>query len=504
MDWFELAGLSGPALAIYEKLKQERIVWDTSAPAALSALRRDVERIARDMDDPDRPPPMFWSGIPMPEPGPQPSCDYQLVVSVGGTKTEFALLRLEKGQVFGLDARNGREVSTAREIDDVKNATAMTTPKWSPAVATGDALVAAMVRHFARHFGALRGALERVGAIYLSWGFPHRVIRTGPRIAGGLTARVTLMTKDQAGFTDSLLGKDVDVLFDRELRAQLGWSRPMAVANDTVMALHYFLDPDRRKGHGRVGLFINGTGTNFSAAEPYAVRAEGYISRKGEDYAPERIRSGRPLHPGERQDLFFVNYEAGSIALDATRTRFDIDAEYPIERNALAGGNAFPQMLKLLTEGLISKTVYERVRENWIVAGNPPSSVPGAPAVSSLACGPLARELLKGFESCEVFAPQLRLVARAIVARSALHAALVLAAVTRRTGFGKGERGLPDLLGMEGSLWKIPGYQELVRAYWQDLAGAEPLHVSFAAEPAFNASLSGPLYMAAIHAPAGK
>ena len=82
--------------------------------------------------------------------------------------------------------------------------------------------------------------------------------------------------------------------------------------------------------------------------------------------------------------------------------------------------------------------------------------------------------------------------------------ALVLAAITSRTGFGRGAGGVPDLLGMEGSVWKIPGYQDLVKSCWGELAGGAPLNVDLAAEPSYNASLSGPLYMAAIHRGAGK
>jgi hypothetical protein len=500
MDWFDRSRLVGPASSVYDRLHAEGIIWDPSDPKELKVLREDAARIAADMDDPSRPPPMFWSGIPWPAPAPMAGCDYQLVISIGGTKTDFAFLRLDKGSVHCLDVRTGREVSDPKAIEETKTATQMPTPKCGPAVPTGESLVAAMVRHFKGKFGGQKAALERCEAILMSWGFPHRVIRTGPRIAGGLTARVTLMTKDQAGFTD-LIGKDVDVLLDREFKAQMGWSRPIAVANDTVMALHYFLDPDRRKGHGRVGLFINGTGTNFSAAEPYTVRKEGFISKEGEDYGPERIRKGRDLRPDEREELFFVNYEAGSIELQATRTRFDVDREYPIERNALAGGNAFPQMLRLLTEEMISKAVYGRIRESWLLAGNDESAPPGAPVVSSLSSGSAARDLLQGIENCEQSAAGLRVVARAIVARSALHAALVLAAATLRTGFGLGTGGLPDLLGMEGSIWKIPGYADLVKGYWGEIAGKGPLSVDLAAEPSYNASLSGPLYLAAIHRP---
>jgi hexokinase len=120
--------------------------------------------------------------------------------------------------------------------------------------------------------------------------------------------------------------------------------------------------------------------------------------------------------------------------------------------------------------------------------------------VTDLAQG-AGREILRGLEGAEAQAAQLQVLARAIIARSALHAAMVLAAVTHRTGFGKGAGGFPDLLGMEGSVWKTLGYQELVKSSWQDLVGGDRLMVDLAAEPSYNASLSGPLYLAAIHHP---
>ncbi len=507
MDWFEAKGYSVRTAEVYQRLKEKRLIWDISSAAELDTLRRDVRRISADMDDPDpsHPPPMFWSGIPWPEVGASPRCDYQLVISVGGTKTEFALMRLDNGQVFALDPRTGREVSDPEEIDRIKTKTQLPTPKYSPEVPSGEKLVATLVAHFKKHYGSRREALERCQAIFMSWGFPHRVIRTGPRLAGGLSAKVTLMTKDQAGFTESLLGKEINSLFDREFHAQLDWSRPIAVANDTVMALYYFLDPDRRRGVARAGLFINGTGTNFSSAEPYAIRKESFISQGKEDYVPDRITASRPLGKKEEERLFFVNYEAGSIRLETTMVKeFDTDPEYPIERNVLAGGNAFPQQFERFTKEFVSEKVYQTIRGNWITLQRQRGKKhiedrPEALVVSILAGEADAANLLRGIPPDGAVEVQLRLISRAIIARSALHAAMVLAAVTRRTGFGKGAGGLPDLLGMEGSVWKTIGYQDLVKSYWQDLIGKDPLNVNFSAESSYNASLSGPLYLAAIH-----
>jgi hypothetical protein len=501
MTVMETKGLPEHLRVLRAKLREERVVFDLEQAADREVLERDVERIARDMDDPGRPPPMFWSGIPWPEPVEEPSCDYRLVVSIGGTKTDFALLRLDRGQVIGLDVVHGREVSDPAEIDRVKGDTQMPTPKYGPDCPTGQEMVLRMARNLTPHVRANRAAFERCESILLSWGFPHRVIRTGPRLAGGLSARSTKMTKDQAGFTESLLEVEIGSLFADALERETGWSRPVAVANDTVMALHYFLGPSRRAGHARVGLFINGTGSNFSAAEAYAVRPEGFISREGEDYIPERITRSRPLRAGERAQRFFVNYEAGSIDLVGTRTRFDVDREYPIERNALAGGNAFSQQLRAYVEEFVSPAAYATLCRNWDAIAGGGSRCVGPPdgrTVDILAGEKEDPRLLAGLEADAAARSSMAMIARCIVERSALHAALVLAAATLRTGFGLGENGLPDLLGLEGSVWKSPGYPALVRKAWQAIIGGKALRVDFAEEPSFNASLPGPLYLAAM------
>ena len=92
------------------------------------------------------------------------------------------------------------------------------------------------------------------------------------------------------------------------------------------------------------------------------------------------------------------------------------------------------------------------------------------------------------------------LAARSVVARSALHAALILTAITSRKRFGLGELSTDrrDLLAMEGSVWRTPGYPDLVRRYWQAIAGEE-LRVELTAEKSFSASDWGPLYLTVLH-----
>lgn len=502
-EWFETHGPGRDNRPLLRALRREGVIHDPAVPRDLARLRGDCRRIAACMDDDGETPPMLWSGIPYPTFFRPPTCDYFLVVSVGGTKTEFALLRLKDGELRGLDLASGQEIADADEIIRSKNETRLETPRYSSEVPTGHDMIRVIIGHLARYLAPqVEGALSQCRGMLLSWGFAHRNIRTTPRLAGGLGGIVTKMTKDQAPFNSDLRGKNVGELFRTEMEREIGWSCPVAVANDTIMALYYFLGPSWRRFH-RAGLFINGTGTNFALAEPYAVRPEGYISREGEEYQPARVTGERPIRAGEVGREFFVNYETGSIELGATRTRFDLATDYQIERNALAGGNAFSQAFREITRALLTESLYGRLRRAWEEAGGDSRAGPGAPEVGRLSAGggsPVeVGEVFGGVRVGEDEARDLRDVARAIVNRSAVHAALVLNSVTLRNGFGRGgSDGSPDLLGMEGSLWKIPGYARLVEGWWRALQVGDGLEVELHAEPSYNASLPGPLYLAAM------
>jgi O-acetyl-ADP-ribose deacetylase (regulator of RNase III)/hexokinase len=488
-----------PAAAngLRRRLVEDRVILDLGEARVVESLRRDVERIAEGMERESEVPPMLWTGIPFPQSPANLDSNFCLVVSVGGTKTEYALMRLEAGEAHILDLE-GRDVS-GPDVGKVKKTLRFPTPTETD-TRTGHEMIEKIVEQIAAHLEPHKECLESCRSILLSWGFAHKVMRTGPRVLGGVSARTTLMTKEQSSFTKDLGGEDLGLIMRRAFQERLGWSAPVTVANDGIMALHYFLTAENLSSHARFGLFINGTGTNFAAAEPYAVRQEGVVSAPGEDYHPERITRYRALRAGEKLERYFVNYETGSIDLAATRTPFDLEREYPIENNALAGGNAFEQQFREIVRARISADLHDRLLAAWRER-SPEIPAPRGPEVSRIAtAGPSAvGEVFPGAVLDADTAEKICLVCRAIVARSALHAALILAAVTRRTGFGLGDpaAGRPDLLAMEGSVWRTLGYPALVRNLWQALAGA-PLSVNLVHEKGFDASLPGPVYLAVL------
>jgi hypothetical protein len=367
-------------------------------------------------------------------------------------------------------------------------------------------MVEKIAAHIAAHLGGSRRQLDACDHVLLSWGFASRTVRKAPEVLGGVTAIATVMTKAQKGFTRELQGKDIGELFGQAIEKHLAWRRPVTVANDSVMSIHYFLGMHRRSEYSQVGLFINGTGCNFCMAEPYAVRKEGVVSRPGEHYQPERISGLRPLRKGENEEKYFINYEIGSLDLEATWTHFDRPHEYPVENNALSGGNAFQQQFREMVRFYLGDRVWAELLDKWRQDPTRGES-PTGPAVTCIGGGPpeQVEKWFPGVALDEQERESVRLISSAILERSALHAALILAAVTRRNRFGlgsgdrRGAEGVADLLATEGSVWTAPNYPSLVRRRWAQLVAPHRLHVEFTHEPSYNASLPGPIYMALLH-----
>jgi len=497
--------LSPLAADLCRELQKERVLFDIDEPAALKSLRSDVERMAASMDDPAGGPPMLWSGVPWPRADHLLRGDYCLSISIGGSKMVSMLLRVEDGEVVGLGP-DGEELR-GEDLESFARSNTRSTPN-STDTADGFAMIEKIVGLVCDQFGDNLQALDSCANILLSWGFAAASERTHENLLGGLTARTTLMTKEQAAFTSDLEGRDLCGLFEDAFEKILGWSRPVTVANDGIMALHYFLDPRRRNNYSQVGLFINGTGCNFALAEPYAVRPEGIVSAEGERYEPVHLRGDGDPGPGQAPTNYFINYEIGSIQLDATKSRFDIMESYPIQTNALSGGNAFRQQFHGLGKEYLGGELFRRLLSGY--RGSEGEESPEGPQVSALASlepgsgavSAMLENLFPGVEMTTAEREKLLFICRVIVDRSALHAALLLAAVSSRVhfGFGDQETGLKDLLGMEGSIWSIEGYPQQVLNYWGRLCGERKLNVEMASAPGFNASLRGPAFFAAIHA----
>ncbi|MEM7231798.1 MAG: hypothetical protein AAF517_06470 [Planctomycetota bacterium] len=480
---------SAEAREFLDSLERGGAFLNLSSAAVVDALRQDVARVVRDMDDPDREPPMIWSGVPVPtQPVPRDS-DWCLTLSTGGTNTNFLLARLRDGEPEGID-ENGNEVR-GEELERARGRCAMATPTKHTA-ANGHEMVAQLAEQIAGYLEKRRDLLPGVKNIVLSWCFAHRVVRTAPHVLGGVSALTTLMTKDQDLFTHDLTGIDIGELFAAAIETRLGWSRPVTASNDGVMALHYFFAQMGGEDFAQRAVFINGTGNNFCIAEPYVVRPDGIVSR-GSDYEPPLKRKS-PQAPGS-VEAFLVDYESGRIDVKATATDLVATMHEDFERVALSGGfaleNQFRCFVRLARDEEFLPRFIEDAEEALEGAGE------GGALVHAVASMPL--EDFGGTRFSREDLEILQIAARATIDRSAIHAAMILAAATQRTGFGLGHGPVPDLLGMEGSVWRAFGYPERVRHAWETLV-AQPLHVEFRAEPKFAASAWGPLYFGLLHA----
>ena len=478
-----------------ERLRRDR-VWPDPTGAELLAYRKDVLRIADGMERGDGRPWMLWSGIPFPQTDGPLVCnpdEWFFLISVGGTKTDVAFTRWDGDEVIVLGP-DGVEYRGAA-VDTVREELRIPTPSAAD-TDDGFEMLEKIVRHAGVYLRTRPELLARCRDVFLSWGFAHEVVRSSEAVLGGIRAPSSELSKGQGEFTKELRGLAIDELFADRFARELGWQPRITVANDGVMALHYFLTPERLERYAQFGLFINGTGSNLAMAEPYAVRSEGVVSRRGENYQPERLTRYRALREGERLERYFVNFESATIELVATQTPYDQETDYPIEENAISGGTAFTQEFREIVRALVGEELYTNLTR---ASGGSPT---GAQiATLSVASGkPAACEAVaSAFPGAPIepeAAEDLATIARAIVERSAFHVALILAALSARNGFGFGDpSGRPDLLALEGSVWRTEGYADRVRSYWEVLAG-RPLAVVLEHEPSFNASLPGPLHLA--------
>ena len=565
--------MSEELFQLRKTLIEDGFILSLDETGTLGKLRRERNRIKEAMDVPKVTDPnqrrqrmMLWSGIPFPEKQiPANVLNSQgrhLVISVGGTNTYFMVMELKDGEIIAFENGNPRR---GDEIEALQKKNRMVTPHSEGAQDLGkEKMINPIVEAIYPH---LTHTVNQCKSIILNWAYSQTVKPNGVGFFDIST--ITRMEKGQEGFSDLMGAKVEEVLrdaiaekieselekleeFDESsifrmgvhllskgevdtsandndiknrkecrkkhlnnlLESLLSNEKPnITVANDTIMALHYFLTGENLQTYDQIGLFVNGTGANFTIAENYLVDGTGI---------PDRINR-RPLE-ANRQNAkkLFVNYEAGIVELRETKTIYDTEQTDQMERNALSGasfGKSFKEIIcRNLSTDVYEAIVSAREGKKIQIGENTPyrELTPEPEAIdiaqlSSYAFTSLEqRKILLGKVNFEpIIIDKLIFIADAIIERSALHAALTLSAITERTGYGLKEPyerkkfGLDitkgDALCLEGSVWKIEGYQEKVHEFWQRLVGKE-LNVDFLHEPDYNASLYGPIYMAALHA----
>ena len=597
--------MSEELFQLRKTLIEDGFILSFDETGTLGKLRRERNRIKEAMDVPKVTDPnqrcqqmMLWSGIPFPEKqipaNILTSQGRHLVISVGGTNTYFMVLELKDGEIIAFENGNPRR---GDEIEALKN-NRMVTPHSEGAQDLGkEKMINPIVEAIYPH---LTHTVHQCKSIILNWAYSQTVKPNGAGFFDVST--ITRMEKGQEGFND-LMGEKIEEIFrdaiaekieselgklaefdessifqmgvhllskgevdtsakdsdiknckecrkkhlNNLLESLLSNEKPnITVANDTIMALHYFLTGENLQTYDQIGLFVNGTGANFTIAENYLVDGTGIPDHKPKALVSVANRINRRPLEANRQNAkkFFVNYEAGIVELRETKTIYDTEQTDQMERNALSGAS-FGKSFKEIVCRNLSIDVYEAIvsaregkkiqigentpyRELTPERGREARTCSGKLHASCRELTPepeaidIAQLSSYGFTSLEqrkillgkvnfepIIIDKLIFIADAIVERSALHAALTLSAITERTGYALKEPcerkkiGLDitkgDALCLEGSVWKIEGYQEKVHEFWQRLVGKE-LNVDFLHEPDYNASLYGPIYMAALHA----
>ncbi|HIE29678.1 TPA: hypothetical protein EYP66_20605 [Candidatus Poribacteria bacterium] len=312
--------MSEELLELRKNLLEDGFILDLDETDTLSKLRRERNRIKEAMDvkqdaDSNRQRMMLWSGIPFPENQiPAANLNSQgrhLVVSVGGTNTYFMVMELKDGEIVAFENGNPRR---GDELEALQRNNRMPTPHSEGTDDIGrEKMVNPIVEAIYPH---LTHTAHQCQSIILNWGYSQIVKQDGAGFFDISTT--TRMEKGQEGFSD-LMGARVEDIFReaiaerieselkrlaggarlssqgeidasdedneiknrRELRKQhlerllkniFSKERPkITVANDTIMALHYFLTGENRQTYDQIGLFVNGTGANFTIAENYLV-----------------------------------------------------------------------------------------------------------------------------------------------------------------------------------------------------------------------------------------
>lgn len=459
------------SVKINEQLRKRDLPSSQSSLPNITALRAEAEKYARALMNNKggigANPPLLCSGIPadrVRNVEQFPDCR-MLAISVGGSRTHFQGIETRAGLVSLLEPKSGvrTQMPTPGSISQIDSLSIMIDAVSKPAT------------DWLKTIGS-------VDHIVVSWGFPQ-VPFTLPRGQGLTGAYAAALTKHhQAVKTNT---EDIGSLF-RQFLPMSFQDAKITIQNDVILAMQRYLEPKRMARYRKAALMILGTGCNVTTAEPFAIdSAQGDLRLDG-SIVPARLTTTQA--EGTTTRPYWVNYEIGQTRLEADP---DIDNE-AIENRGLSGVSWPHRFKDLLTDSLLDG------RQLW----NKLSLSPLAGSAEGIVAIAQNEQSLEGLRFTDAIRSQIRDLAAMVIEQSAEKAAMLLTAVSLFSGLGLSSRGDLDLLAMEGSLWKIKGYQQRIQETWQQLLSPElqalkqtELPVEFVTLDDYNASVLGPAYL---------
>ena len=492
---------------LQEQLICDQVLWELKDQQAVSLLRLEAETFCAAMEagkgrSTDTPR-MYWSGLEDNGARARDARDFPdasvLVVSVGGSHAHFRALKISRGEVQELvNPRGNRNIVTPCGDEQVHSLEEMLMPIAKEAYAWLKILDLRTRPH-----------------IMLNWGFPQRSVILSS--TDGLTGAIgEIMTKGQRGVQAE--GREIQTVFRTCLQQICSENRTtidisavrITVQNDTVMAMFRYLERSKRAQYRTLALMILGTGVNITSLAGYATGETGDVIID-EEGLPVRVNSSDPACSSRP---YWLDYEVGRLKPVSTQSHCDRlapaevgETAENIENFGLAGtgfGRIFHNLVHdhiaeaetvwSLLSSLLALNKYQPFPEaEWVVklSGRHLSAAADATVLTLTSAG-IGNSTIS----------QLQVLASAVIDRSAVRAATVLAAVSLFSGFGLQTTALPDALAMEGSIWKIKDFQGQVLKSWSAILQPElrdlalhDLHVSLIVEDNYNAGVLGPAYL---------
>ncbi len=484
--------------SVLKQVIKDGVLLNLEVPEHCSRVRAEVQRFAQEMrtsrGSPIDIPPMIYSAVPL-APSTQRSCASNfsvLILSIGGTNTNLRWITSHAGELhlealpLGLTPADAHFNSPCNDnlshgALEFVEPIAQKVLRW---------LTQIPLAQFPQH-------------LVISWGFPQ--LNYALPKASGITGAIACgMSKGQSGV--AITDAHIEELF-RQLLADLASGnacmalrKPLqqlriSVQNDTIMAVHRYLEAENRQKFHKIGLMILGTGVNVTTAEPFVLDQRGRVLEDSEGFAMHAVQ---PEARKQSVQDFWICYEAGRLQVSETRAK--CDRLHPVRDKGIVadieelglGGIGFPRIFANLIRDYMpaGERVLEFVREEV--------GELNAHRVCDIA---KAKLMLQSDRITPVLAAELQELAQVTLYRGILRAAEVLSAVSLYSGLGLHQGEQADALALEGSLWTIPDFQTEVVRLWNKLlqnelgeAGLEKLNLVLLHEDDYNASLMGPAY----------